>query len=72
MICLILQCLNDNLDVKRFHYVGTDMYSYYIAEQIDNMDDDLFQKYIKYTLSICENQNLVGLSNHSLDILQKI
>jgi len=66
-----IDCLNNSLNAKRLHYVGTDMYSHYIPEVIDNMDEGLFQKYVKYTLTICGNQNLVGVSNHILDILQK-
>lgn len=63
--------LIQQLNVKRLHYVGTDMYSHYYKSQIDDMDDGLYKKYIKYTFTICENQSLVGLSNHTLDILQK-
>ena len=66
-----IDTLNQNIDVQRLHYVGTDMYSQYFREKLDSMNDDLFQKYIKYTHSICENQNLVGVSNHTLDILRK-
>jgi len=47
------------------------MYTHYYMEAIDAMDDELYQKYIAYTLSICENQNIVGISNHTLDILRK-
>ena len=64
--------LISNLPVLRLHYVGTDMYSHYYKTEINNMDESLYQKYISYTLSICENRNLVGLSNHTLDILRKI
>jgi ubiquinone/menaquinone biosynthesis C-methylase UbiE len=64
--------LNETLNVQRLHYVGTDMYSHYYETQINNMDEILYQKYIEYTATICENQNLVGLSNHTLDILKKV
>lgn len=64
--------LNLNFDIDRLHYVGTDMFTHYFSENIDRMDEILYQKYIRYTLNICENQNLVGLSNHTLDILRKI
>lgn len=43
-----------------------------LNKKIDTMNDNLYKKYIEYTLSICENQNLVGISNHTIDILQKI
>ena len=47
------------------------MFTHYYKDEIDNMDGDLYQKYIAYTLSVCENQNLVGLSNHTLGVLKK-
>ncbi len=64
--------LMSNFNVKSLHYVGTDMFSHYMRDVIDNMDEDLYKKYIQYTLTICENQNLVGVSNHTLDIFQKL
>jgi|GEM_PF-7098994 len=48
------------------------MYTRYSREVIDAMGDGLYQKYIAYTFSICENQNLVGISNHTLDVLRKL
>ena len=63
--------LNRNINIERLHYLGTDMFTHYYAEAVDRMDDELYQKYIGYTLSICENQNIVGVSNHTLDIMRK-
>ncbi len=60
-----------SLDADRLHYVGTDMFTAYYPEKIDQMDDALYGAYVAYTLTICENQNLVGVSNHTLDILRK-
>jgi ubiquinone/menaquinone biosynthesis C-methylase UbiE len=67
-----IDVLNEGLSVKRLNYVGTDMFTCYYKLEIDNMEDSLYEKYLAYTMSICENQNLVGLSNHTLDILEKI
>jgi len=63
--------LNGHFGIERLHYVGTDMYTHYYAEEIDEMDEELYQKYMAYTFSICENQNIVGVSNHTLDIVRK-
>ena len=63
--------LNRNFDIERLHYLGTDMFTCYYEDVVDAMDDELYQKYIAYTLSICENQNIVGVSNHTLDIIRK-
>ena len=59
------------LDADRLHYVGTDMFTHYIREDIEGLDAALYEKYLSYTMSICENQNLVGVSNHTLDVLRK-
>lgn len=67
-----IDALNKSINVQRLHYVGTDMYTQYFPKVIDDMSDVIFQKYIEYTHSICENQNLVGLSNHTLDVLKKL
>lgn len=60
------------LNVKRLHYVGVDMFAHYHPQQVNNLDDRLYQLYLQYTLSICENPHLVGASNHGLDILEKL
>ena len=42
--------------------------------QVDDhmiMDDETFDIYIKYHLSICEKAELLGASSHVLDILKK-
>ncbi len=62
----------DSFIQKSKELYKTDMFSYYMRDAIDNMDKDLYKKYIQYTLTICENQNLVGVSNHTLDIFQKL
>lgn len=58
-------------DVKRLHYVGTDMLTHFIGNAVDEMDDDTFSKYMKYHLFICERADMVGATNHILDIFRK-
>lgn len=62
---------NEHFAAARLHYVGTDMFTHYYKETIDQMDDRLYERYVAYVRSICENQNLVGVSNHVLDVLRK-
>ena len=57
--------------VTRLHYVGTDMASNYMRQTIDEMDDELFDLYLRYHFSICERSDLVGASHHILDIFRK-
>lgn len=66
-----IDSLMANFDAERLHYVGTDMAAHYIRETIDGMDDETFDLYMKYHLSICERPDMVGVSNHSLDVVRK-
>lgn len=47
------------------------MFANYYRTQIEKFSEDMYNKFIEYTLTICENQNLVGVSNHSLDVIVK-
>ncbi len=66
-----IDALMQGLPATRLHYVGTDMFTHYYENEIDAMEENLYKKYIEYTISICENQHIVGASNHSLDIVRK-
>lgn len=67
-----IDMLNANLPVERLHFVGTDMSTQYMRETVDEMDEEEYALYLKYILATCERQDLVGASNHFLDILKKI
>ncbi len=59
------------LPCHRLHYVGTDMYTNYMRQTVDEMDDATFDVYLQYHFCICERADMVGLTHHSLDIVQK-
>ena len=63
--------LTEQFDVTRLHYVGTDMLTRLIDETVDNMDDSTFDLYMKYHFFVCEREDMVGVTNHMLDILEK-
>lgn len=63
--------LMGGLPVERLHFVGTDMATGYMRDTIDQMDDELYELYLQYHFAICERPDLVGASNHFLDIFQK-
>ena len=60
-----------DLPVMRLHYVGTDMATNYMRQTIDEMDDEMFDLYLRYHFAICERSDLVGASHHILDIFRK-
>lgn len=55
----------------RLHYVATDGCSPFMRETIDAMDNDTFELYLRYHLSVCERKDLVGFTSHSVDIFRK-
>lgn len=57
--------------VERLHFVATDLLTNHMQDIIDEMDKKMFEVYLKYHLSICERADLVGITNHSLDIFRK-
>ncbi|MBR5044908.1 MAG: class I SAM-dependent methyltransferase [Clostridia bacterium] len=63
--------LDAEIPVKRLKLVATDGASNYKREFIDEMDDETFDKWMEFHFSTCERQDLVGASNHTLDILEK-
>lgn len=66
-----IDALMKPLDAQRLHYVGTDMATNYMREAVDQMDEELYQLYLRYHFSICEREDLVGASHHILDISRK-
>jgi len=55
----------------RLHYVATDGYAVHMKEALEEMDDEMFALYLKYHFTTCERGDMVGLTNHSLDIFEK-
>ena len=59
-------------NVQRLHFVGTDLLTNHMRNTIEEMDDKLFEVYLKYHFSICERADLVGITHHSLDVFRKL
>ena len=57
--------------VTRLHYVATDGCALLLRENIDSMDEETFQLYLKYHFATCERTDLAGVTSHALDIFQK-
>ena len=63
--------LDSAVPVKRIKLVASDGAANYMRERIDAMDDETFDKWMYHHFTICERQDLIGASHHTLDILQK-
>ncbi|MBQ8094076.1 MAG: methyltransferase domain-containing protein [Clostridia bacterium] len=66
-----IAALNAELPVNRIRLIATDGATNYNRAVIDAMDDETFSKWMDYHFTICERQDLIGASHHTLDILQK-
>ncbi len=63
--------LMDVFAVERLHYVSTDLYTNYMRDAVNAMDEEGFALYMRYHFAICERQDMVGITHHSLDIFKK-
>ena len=67
-----IERLNAAVPVERIKLVATDGASRYIRDHLDSFDDETFEKWLSYHFATCERQDLIGATNHSLDILRKL
>ncbi len=63
--------LMSKFSVERLHYVSTDLFTNYMRDAVNAMDDESFDLYLRYHFSICERQDMIGITHHSLDIFKK-
>ena len=63
--------IDKTANVARIKLVAADGAAHYMSEIIDGMDEQTFEKWMEYHFATCERQDLVGASNHTLDILRK-
>ena len=66
-----VEALMNGFAVTRLHFVGSDMFTNYMREAVDNMDDEFFALFLRYHFATCERADLVGASHHFLDICRK-
>ncbi len=67
-----IDALMANFTTERLHFVGTDMVTKYMQDQIDAMDDVFYKLYLQYHFTICERTDMVGVSHHFLDVFRKL
>lgn len=63
--------LNSAFPIERLVLLASDGAANYIKDTVDAMDEYTFQIYLDYHFATCERQDLIGATNHSLDILRK-
>ena len=63
--------LDQELPAERLKLIAADGAAHYLRDTIDAMDDEEFEKWKEYHFATCERGDLIGASNHVLDILRK-
>lgn len=63
--------LRSQFPVTQLHFVASDGYTNHMRETVDQMDDRMYDLYLKYHLATCERQDMIGYSHHTLDIFRK-
>ena len=63
--------LNALCGLQRIQLVGIDTFANYMRDRIDGWSEEVFQAFLQYHFSICERPDIIGVSNHVLDILRK-
>ena len=66
-----IAALDAGVPVERIRLIAADGATNYMRTVIDAMDDADFAQWMAYHFSICERQDLIGASHHTLDILRK-
>lgn len=60
--------LNKKANLKRIKIISPDGPANYIRKELNKMDDETYDFFIKYHLSTCERLDLIGAGAHTLDI----
>lgn len=66
-----IEDLRSRFDVEPLHLVATDGYAGHIRGQLEEMDEETYALFVKYHLAVCERVDMLGYSNHTLDIFRK-
>lgn len=66
-----VDALRSHFNVTPLHYVATDGYAHYMRAALSEMDEPLYEQYLRYHFATCERTDMVGYSNHTLDIFRK-
>lgn len=66
-----IRALTKDFPVERLGLIAADGAARYLSGMLEQMEEKMYQKYLAYHFSICEREDLLGASNHVLDILRK-
>ena len=66
-----IDSLRSHFPVTQLHFLATDGYANHMRETLAGMDEDTFEQFLRYHYATCERIDMIGYSNHTLDIFRK-
>ena len=66
-----IKALSEAAGLERIQLISADGPANYMRPILNAMDEETFDVFLKYHLSTCERQDLVGAGAHTIDILRK-
>lgn len=65
-----INSLNEETGLMRMKIISPDGPSDFMRPTLNAMDEETFELFVKYHLSVCERADLIGAGSHTLDILR--
>jgi len=66
-----IEALRAHFAVTPLHLIAADGYANYMRETLAEMDEELYETYLRYHFATCERRDMLGYSNHLLDVFRK-
>ena len=66
-----IDALRDGLNVTQLHFAAAEGYAKHMEAVLADMDEETYRLFLRYHLSTCERQDMVGISHHTIDIFRK-
>ncbi|MDE7313273.1 MAG: methyltransferase domain-containing protein [Eubacterium sp.] len=65
-----IERINKEAGLTRVQIIAPDGPANYMRQALNAMDEETFALFVEYQMSVCERQDLLGASAHTVDILQ--
>ena len=66
-----IDALREGLGVTQLHFVAAEGYAKHMDAALSEMDEELYEIYLRYHLATCERADMLGISHHTIDIFRK-
>ena len=66
-----IDTLRNHFPVTQLHFLATDGYANHMRKTLDEVDEETFGLFLRYHFATCERLDMIGYSNHTLDIFRK-